>query len=391
MNKILLRCSAVILCISLMIVPCMADSYGSVKSFSSVKFPGAVSVNNVNGSLILVQAEDFLPYICLISQYQAEFERYFTNNIYDLALIRFNNNTSMDYVVPVMRIGTAQPISTAPTTIQVNGRLIAWDGVNDPNFTAIDFPFNNSKTVTGVDFGTRTASYLLGCDPNSRVIACNNENGEYEMIQSIKNTLTTISTKLDGLFSDTNSSILRTNTYLSQITNAILNNQYGLPSIISDLNYMLTYLDSISYMLGDVSSDVYSMLNDYISVYFPQFDSDLDSINTQLEYFYQSFQNYMDSIDSHLENIDDNVQAMHDEMSGEALKDFTVQTTDGQSPSLWQVIKNSVGWMMSPFGKFFSMIMDSTQLFNNAGNGWNVLYDVTSASETYDPERIVVP
>lgn len=387
-----------ILCVSLMIVPVFGESFGTVVNYTSVKFPGAVSTNSVSGSYILVQAEDFLPYICLISQYQAEFDRYFTNNIYDLALIRFNNSTSEDYVVPVMRIGTAQPLSTAPSTIQVNGRLIAWDGVNDPNFTAIDFPFNNSKTVTGVDFGTRTSSYLLGCDSNNRVIACNNENGEYQLIQAIRSTLVDISTKLDGLFSDTNTSILRTNTYLSQITNAILNSEDGLGAIYNKLDSIQSYVIRINTATRNILSetnaladDVYSILHDYLEVYFPQFDSDLDGILSQLQYFYQSFQNYMTSIDSHLENIDENVQAMHDEMSGEALKEFTVQTTDGQSPSLWQVIKNSLGWMMSPFGKFFSMIMDSTRLFNNVGNGWNVLYDITSATETYDPERIIVP
>ena len=393
MNKTLLCCASVILCISLMIMPCFgANSYGTVVSYSSVKFPGASNISS-SGQYILVNASDFLPYVLLIYQYNREFERYFTNSIYDLPLIRFNNSTSQDYIVPVMRIGPAQPKSDAPSTIQINGRLISWDGTNDPTFNALDFPFNNSKTISDVSFGNRTASFLLACDNNSRVIACSNNNGEYEMIETIKNTISIISSDLTAILDDND----LVENHLTTLVNAILNKQGDnnltdisskLTTISSTLSTIRTKVTFISDTLVDVSDSIVTIIDDYISIYFPKFDSDLDSINTQLQYFYQSFQYYMASIDSHLENIDENVQAMHDEMSGEALKDFTVQTSDGQSPSLWQVIKNSLGWMMSPFGKFFSMIMDSTRLFNNAGNGWSILYDVTSASETYDPERI---
>ena len=389
-KKWIYRFSSFLVILTILISPVLA-SVSTPISFSKIKVWDIDNTwHNTGGFVVIPDATDFLTMITTAYGVNQDFRSVCTNVPYSVVNVTIQdasgNNFSGQSIA--FRSGTYERRSGSPATFV--GSYYIGSGAS--------FTYNSYFFTDAFSYSTSHATYYLPKNENGQFILF--DNSVDPDMDSIITMLDSISTYCYGI----NSKMGTNNTTLSSILSAINTSNSSLSTIATRLSTINTSLGTINNTLGvinnrlittnatlsDIDSilyDTYNYLNDQLEI----MGDSLDSIDTNLVYFSNQFQIYSSTVLSHLDNIDQNLQEIHDEMSGEALKDYNVTPHGGGSSiNLWQVIKMGVSGGMSAIGNFFNMLLESVGLFGGgSATGFDILYDVTQASETYNPTDLI--
>ena len=393
--------TSLLLVFSLVIQPVLAYDYGSVNSFSKVRFYGIETSNhNLSGTYTIIDSVEFLSLVTAAMSLNDGFRVWTNQDVYQVLNARFNDSTSQDFMVLTFRPGEYQYtpnvknawFGSGQNEVNVNGILL------DPaNYTAFNLyhsncMFDDYLTVTNVGgFG-----YDLDVAKNDADRVLCFDVGTQPVMANILSNLTSISNSVASINSYC-SNISYNSQMLSSIYSAVNQCATELYSIDSKLTSISTTLSTISNnisltysRLGDTNTYLDS-IESYISDSFPIFEDDLDQLVSDLQTFSYNFSVYSSQVISQLQHTNDTLDDMsqtltgiEDLMNGESLKTVPVS---GTNFNLWGLIKTGVSTALVGLGNFFNLIFDSITLFATSGAaGFQELRDVDQfTSIPYSP------
>lgn len=370
--------------------------YGEVVNFSSVRLYGLeTNTHSLNGTYTVIDSNEFLALVTACMAINDQYQIVTDSDPYDFLTARFNDSTSQDYIVVAFRTGSydIRPQLTANAQYYNNLNI---NGVNiDPStqtyfvLTNTNCIFDDSLTISNV--GTHGDTFLIAKNDADRVLCF--DVGTQPVMSSILSRLTSIRDNVNSIA-----------TYMPSITNILTNIYTGVNSMTSNVSSINALLGGISTKLTSINNTCNSLLTAEQAIeadldsYLPDFDNYLDSIDSELQVFYNNFTTYASSVltqmqdaNDTLSSINSNLDDMMDMMNGTALQNVQVP---GAGINLWSLIKNSVSTSINGLGSFFRTIFTAIGWFvTPAMSAFDDFGNISNyESVPYNPGfRVVIP